>query len=74
MRRAERDPEFYKQQFKVLRAEPLMCLDTLLQVSIANGALQESEFEVLKGLANQLQISEDQFRERVSTAVKGLNQ
>lgn len=69
MERAERDQEFYKQQFNILKADPLECLDVLLQVSIANGTLKESEFEVLKGLATQLEINEEDFRSRVSAVI-----
>ena len=69
IQRAESDPEFYKQQFKILKADPLECLDVLLQVSVANGTLKESEFEVLKGLASQLAIGEEDFRSRVTAAI-----
>ena len=70
MERAERDPEFYKQQFNILKAEPLECLDVLLQVTLANGAVKESEFEVLKGLAMQLDISNEDFKARVTSAMQ----
>jgi len=70
--RAERDQEFFKQQFNILKADPLECLDALLQVTVANGQVKESEFEILKGLANQLEISEDDFRAHVSKAVEGM--
>lgn len=70
MKRAETDPEFYKQQFKILKSDPLECLDVLIQVSLANGTLRESEFEVLKGLANQLEIQEEDFRIKITDAVK----
>lgn len=70
MQRAETDPEFYKQQFNILKAEPLECLDVLLQVTVANGTIKESEFDVLKGLANQLDINEDDFRSRVTNAIE----
>lgn len=70
--RAEKDPEFYQQQFNVLKAEPMQCLDVLIQVTMANGAVKESEFEVLKGLANQLEISPDDFRGKLEGVLKSL--
>ena len=68
--RAERDSDFYKQQFGILKADPLECLDVLLESAVANGKIKESEFDVLKGLANQLEISEEDFRVKVAAAVK----
>ena len=68
--RAESDPDFYKLQFNILNADPLDCLDVLLQVTLANGAVKESEFEVLKGLANQLKISEEDFKSRVDAVTE----
>lgn len=70
--RAESDPEFFKQQFNILKAEPLECLDVMLETLVANGSVKESEFEVLKGLANQLEISESDFTDRVQNIVRGL--
>lgn len=68
--RSERDPEFYKQQFNILREEPLFCLDVLLKVCVANGELKETELKVLKGLAKQLGISNEDLEERVKNASK----
>ena len=67
--RAEQDHDFYKQQFRVLKEEPLVCLDVLIQSTLANGSVKESEFEVLKGLATMLDISDTDFRDKVSAAV-----
>ncbi len=72
MDRAQSDPEFYKSQFGVLRAEPLRSLDVLLETVMANGEIKESEFDVLKGLAERLGIGESDFRERVQSAASGL--
>ena len=71
--RAESDQEFHKQQFNVLKDEPLVCLDLLLKSLVANGTVKESEFDILKGLANQLEISEADFAERVNEAVTNVS-
>ncbi|MDG2012621.1 MAG: TerB family tellurite resistance protein [Pirellulaceae bacterium] len=70
--RSEGDAEFYKQQFNILKEQPLFCLDVLLQVCIANGKVKKTEFHVLKGLAKQLDISSEDFEERVENALKDL--
>ncbi len=67
--RAERDPEFFQQQFRVLKEEPLTCLEVLIQTTLANGSVKESEFEILKGLATMLNIGDEDFRQKVSAAV-----
>ncbi len=67
--RSESDLEFYKQQFQILKAEPIECLQVLVDVSIANGTIKEPEFEVLKGLAVQLEIDDQVFRKTVTEAL-----
>ena len=69
LKRAESDPNFFRQQFNVLKAEPLQCLDVLLQVAGANGQLKESELRVLRGLASQLEISDDVFQQRLAQSI-----
>ncbi len=68
--RAESDPDFHRQQFDILRASPLECLDVLLQITVANGQIKENEFEILKSLAGKLAISEDDFQQRVQAAMQ----
>ena len=64
--RAEKDPDFFKQQFTILKSEPLICLDALLRTCIANGLFKKSEYRVLKGLAQQLEIDSSEFKAKVS--------
>ena len=64
--RAEKDPDFFKQQFKILKSEPLTCLDALLRTCISNGLFKKSEYRVLKGLAQQLEIDSSEFKAKVS--------
>lgn len=66
--RAERDPDFYKQQFNILKDEPLVCLDSILELCMANGTIKESEFNVLKGLAEILEVNDEDFRKKLLDA------
>ncbi len=70
--RAESDQEFYQQQFGILKENPLECLDYLIRVVVANGQIKESEFTVLRGLANKLDVSQGEFETRVTDAVEEL--
>ena len=70
MSRAQRDPDFYKTQFGVLRDEPIMTVDILLESVLADGEVREAEFNILKALAERLGVSDEDFRERVDQAVE----
>lgn len=70
--RAEEDSEFYKQQFRVLKDEPLVCMGVLLDMTAANGKIKPTEFEILKGLAQRLEITNDQFKELMTKALEQL--
>ncbi len=72
--RAERDPEFHRKQFDILRAQPLRCLDVLLSITAANGEIKESEFDVLKKLATKLGVEDDEFRQKVTETLESLKQ
>ncbi len=54
--RSKEDPQFYQDQFKVLKEDPQQVMAVLLEVAMADGELQESEKEVLVGLANNLKV------------------
>ncbi len=70
MARAARDPDFYKEQFRILKEEPAQCMGTLLQVALADGVLSDKETEVLRNLSGQLGIAEPVFEELVVEAGK----
>lgn len=59
--RAVGDPEFHKEQFRVLKAEPTEALRLLLKVAVADRGLSKSECHVLKRLALQLDVPEQEF-------------
>ncbi len=71
--RAQTDPAFYKMQFGLLRAEPLKTMEILMETVLANGEIKESEFGVLKGLAERLGIGESDFREQIRLAMDRRN-
>lgn len=68
--RAQRDKEFYRQQFGTLRDDPLVTLDILLDAAQAAGPVTESELKMLWALANQLGISQQDFSQRVEQALR----
>lgn len=68
--RAVRDPEFYREQFKILKEEPAQCMGTLMQVALADGAITDNESKVLGNLATQLGIEPAVFSELMQEAKK----
>ena len=71
--RALSDPSFFERQFDILKSEPLACLDVLLGICKTNGVLKKSEFQILTGLAIQLEISPTVFAEHVKASVGDLS-
>ena len=59
--RAVGDPDFHKEQFRVLKAEPSEAIRVLLKVAVADRGLSKSECHVLKRLAMQLDVPEEEF-------------
>lgn len=69
--RAARDPDFYREQFKILKEEPNHCMNTLMQVALADGSITENETKVLGNLANQLGMEPAVFSELLEEAKSG---
>jgi uncharacterized tellurite resistance protein B-like protein len=69
MDRAGRDPEFYKTQFGVLRDEPLVTIDILMDCVLADGEFRESELGILKALAERLGVADKAFQEQVRQSI-----
>ena len=63
--RAERDPEFHKQQFTVLKADPQETILALIEVATADGEMSEAEKTVLRQISESLAISESTFEQLV---------
>jgi tellurite resistance protein len=68
--RAKADPEFYKEQFRVLKAEPSEAMAVLLEVSLADGKVDETESNVLRELASRLNVPAPVFEQLVAEAKK----
>ena len=60
--RSETDPDFYQQQFKILKTDPQQTMAVLMQTALANGRLVPEEQRVLRGLADNLGVPEDVFQ------------
>ena len=60
--RSETDPDFYQQQFKILKTDPQQTMAVLMQTALANGRLIPEEQRVLRGLADNLGVPEDVFQ------------
>ena len=70
MARAERDPDFCQEQFRILKEEPAECMGVLLQVALADGNLSDEEVQVLGRLSNQLNIEPTVFDNLMDEAKK----
>jgi uncharacterized tellurite resistance protein B-like protein len=70
--RAETDPEFHRQQFGILKAEPTQTLAILFQIAMADGKVDESETGVLKNLADNLEVPGEIFEQVKLAACKAV--
>ncbi len=61
MERATQNEDFYREQFRVLSADPKMTMTLLYKVAISDRQLDLQEIKILKFLATQLEVSDDQF-------------
>lgn len=59
--RGETDPEFYKEQFRVLKDNPRKAMVSILKVATADHSLAKDESEVMRKLAKKLGISSESF-------------
>ena len=66
--RSESDPDFHKQQFQILKAEPKQAMAVLLEVALADGQIVDSEIGVLQRLAFNLGIEEQIVAELIDRA------
>lgn len=66
--RASTDPEFYREQFQVLKSEPQKSMAVLLEVALADGSISEEEVFVLSELSKRLTVPESVFAQLVEKA------
>ena len=65
LERASTDPDFYQEQFRVLKGDPQESMAVLLEVAIADGSISDKEVTVLAELAKRLNVPEPVFSELV---------
>ncbi len=66
--RAERDRNFYEEQFDLLKGEPEETMKTLFRVAVADGDVTQEERIVLRHFAKALGLNEKRFDELLSAA------
>lgn len=72
--RAKSDKNFYKEQFRILHADPGITMTAVMGVAIADGALGNEELEVLKVFAERLGMNAEAFEKLTATARKVIEQ
>lgn len=70
--RAETDPDFHRQQFEILKAEPTSTMAILFQVALSDGVLTDDELLVLKNLADNLEVPAEVFQQLHEAASRSL--
>lgn len=63
--RAKQDPQFYREQFEVLRADAEKTMRVLLTIAGADGDVSEGEKTMLGHFAERLGMSADRYEELV---------
>ena len=66
--RGSTDPEFHREQFRVLKADPQKAMAVLLEVALADKTISEGEIKVLKSLSERLGVADDVFEELINRA------
>ena len=59
--RAETDPNFHEEQFRVLKYDPKETMQLLFRVAVIDDELGKQEAGVLQRLAKRLEVSTEQF-------------
>ena len=70
--RSIKDHDFYKEQFRVLKANPGESITYLLQVAMADGKLTDGEIHILEKLSQNLDIPPEDFQKLISQVTKML--
>lgn len=66
--RSETDPNFYEQQFKILKTDPKQTMAILMQTALVDGKLDPEEHRVLSGLASNLGVPSDVFEQLMQSS------
>lgn len=68
--RAETDEAFYAMQFRMINADPIATLEFLFAIALADSELTVSELDVLYRLAQRLKVTDEQFDELRTKAIR----
>lgn len=66
--RATSDRNYYEQQFRFLRGDPVDSMKTMLRVAVADGALHPNERVVLDVFAKKLGLSDEKYQQLLAAA------
>lgn len=66
--RAERDQNFFQEQFKVLSADPGDTMTSLCEVALADGRMDESERAIMQHFAKKLEMDDGAFEKMMAEA------
>lgn len=70
--RGVRDPNFHKEQFRVLKSDPQETMAALLEVAMADGEINPGEKQVLQALSEKLDVSPELFEQLMVNVSKML--
>lgn len=73
MNRAKSDPQFVREQFSILRAEPKTAMSAILGVAVADGMLSDAERAVVVKLAEKLGFNESDREKLLGFAQKHID-
>lgn len=68
---ARSKPDFYTQQFRVVREQPEACVEMMLRVAAADGTISQEERVIIAFWAERLGLSRDRFAELLRAAEAG---
>lgn len=66
--RATSDRNYYEQQFRFLRGDPVESMKTMLRIAVADGALHPNERVVLDVFSKKLGLTEEKYQQLLSAA------
>lgn len=72
--RAKSDRNFYKEQFRLLHADPVSTMTIVMGVAIVDGVLKDDELGILKQFAERLGMKSEAFEKLTATARKVIEQ
>ena len=68
LERASTEEDYVHDQFRVLKAEPKETMRLLFSVALSDKQLEDKEVEVLLGLAQKLEVTDEEFERLLAEA------